>query len=78
MGAAPRDFDISRTQTPAFAHLAFGHGPHFCLGAALGKRELHAALSTLLDAGPLAITRRRAARRILLPAYEMLEVRRSS
>jgi cytochrome P450 len=78
MGAAPRDFDISRTQTPAFAHLAFGHGPHFCLGAALGKRELHAALSTLLDAGPLAITRRRAARRILLPAYEVLEVRRSS
>ena len=60
-GAANRDphaydqpdrFDISRSPNP---HLAFGHGPHLCLGAALARMEARTAfrrLSQLHDLRP--------------------------
>lgn len=35
------------------AHLAFGSGRHFCLGAALARLEAHAAISALLARWPL-------------------------
>ena len=54
IGSANRDenhfpaadkFDISRQENP---HLAFGHGPHFCLGAPLARLEARIALTDLL------------------------------
>ncbi|MFB8248415.1 cytochrome P450 [Streptomyces sp. NPDC055952] len=40
----PRRFDPARTPNK---HLSFGHGPHFCVGAFLGRAELRALLSAL-------------------------------
>ena len=42
-------FDITR---PATRHLAFGHGPHYCLGAPLARLETVIALRDLYAAYP--------------------------
>lgn len=46
----PGRFDITR-QGPS-AHLAFGHGPHFCLGAQLARREMGVAIGSLVRRHP--------------------------
>jgi cytochrome P450 len=43
--ARPDAFDIDRTPNN---HLAFGHGPHFCLGAHLARTQMRALFSELL------------------------------
>jgi cytochrome P450 len=58
LGSASRDptfcpdpdaFDIGRGPT---AHLAFGHGPHYCPGAALGRLEARIAVGELFRRFP--------------------------
>jgi cytochrome P450 len=43
-------FDILRADPP---HIAFGYGPHYCLGAALARMELEIMMSLLLDEFPV-------------------------
>lgn len=46
------EFDIARKSRD---HFAFGHGPHKCIGAALGKLEVGTALSMLFARFPRTI-----------------------
>jgi len=45
--AEPGRFDITRPN--ASSHLAFGVGSHYCIGAALARREMHLSFTALLD-----------------------------
>ena len=47
--AEPGRFDITRTVTK---HLAFGHGPHYCLGANLARLQVHTVLRELFTRLP--------------------------
>ena len=47
---APDEFRIDRTQSPA--HLSFGQGTHFCLGAQLARAEVEVGLETVLRRAP--------------------------
>jgi cytochrome P450 len=48
--AAPDRFQVRRPN--AAKHLAFAHGPHFCLGAHLARLEARTAVQTMLDGLP--------------------------
>lgn len=60
VASANQDPDRFGEETGAFhparptatAHLALGHGPHFCLGAALARAELQIAISSLIRRFP--------------------------
>lgn len=45
----PEELDLHRHEAP---HIAFGHGPHHCLGAPLARMELQVALRTLITRLP--------------------------
>ena len=45
----PFRFDVARTPNE---HVAFGFGPHFCLGASLARLEISVMLDQLLDRLP--------------------------
>jgi cytochrome P450 family 142 subfamily A polypeptide 1 len=47
--ADPYRFDVRRAPNP---HLAFGFGPHFCLGSALARLELNVMFTELLKRIP--------------------------
>lgn len=47
--AEPDRLDVTRVGP---AHLAFAHGPHFCLGASLARVQTQAALTVLLERCP--------------------------
>ena len=50
----PDEFDVGRTPNE---HVAFGVGPHFCLGAHLARQEIGAMFGLLLERTPdLALT----------------------
>jgi cytochrome P450 len=71
-------FDIGREIPRELRLIWFGAGPHFCLGFNLAMRELSMVLTALLDGAPeLKIVRRRAARKVLLPTWDELQVRRA-
>ena len=44
----PDFFDISRSTTGRSPQIAFGHGIHYCVGAALGRLEAEVALQQLI------------------------------
>jgi cytochrome P450 len=44
--ACPHAFDVDRANVGA--HLAYGSGPHFCVGAALAKMEMNVSFEALL------------------------------
>ncbi|MEU3016742.1 cytochrome P450 [Nocardiopsis sp. NPDC007018] len=51
--ADPYRFDVTRHRgRPGEAHVAFGHGAHYCLGAALARQEGEVAVGALLAAYP--------------------------
>jgi cytochrome P450 family 142 subfamily A polypeptide 1 len=45
----PDELDVTRNPNP---HLAFGFGPHFCLGASLARVELRVMFDELLQRLP--------------------------
>jgi cytochrome P450 len=47
--AQPDSFNITRDEKQ---HMAFGHGPHYCIGAELSRLEAQIALSTLFKRFP--------------------------
>ncbi|MEU5990930.1 cytochrome P450 [Spirillospora sp. NPDC047418] len=68
-------FDLDRPHPPELRRLWFGAGPHFCIGYPLALAQIRLAARTLLTAAPLLVTRRAAARGVLIPTYRYLAVR---
>jgi cytochrome P450 len=72
-------FRVDRDPTELRRHLAFGFGPHACLGAALARAEMHCALGALLERLPgLELDTERAATRnpmLIVNGFRTLPVR---
>ena len=66
-------FDIGRPHDPKIRQLWFGAGRHLCLGAPLARAEITYLLETLMaQQRPWRVVRRRASRRVIIPAYAEL------
>jgi len=71
------DYRIDRPYLPQHRQLWFGAGRHLCLGGPLARAELEAVVDLLLgDGRPFEIVSRRYGRKVLIPAYESLVVRK--
>jgi cytochrome P450 len=73
---APGGFEPGRARDAA-SGLWFGAGQHACIGAGLAKAEATAVVGAVLDAAPVRVVARRAARGVLIPTYRRLVVRRA-
>ncbi len=70
-------FRIDRPYVAQNRQLWFGAGRHLCLGAPLAKAELNAVVDLLLgDGRPFEIVSRQYGKRVLIPAYHSLVVRK--
>ncbi|MGW7356192.1 cytochrome P450 family protein [Streptomyces sp. NPDC054802] len=49
---SPDEFDVKRPGSEQSAHLGFGHGSHYCLGAPLARLEMKLALTSLFSRFP--------------------------
>lgn len=71
-------FRIDRPYIPQNRQLWFGAGRHLCLGGPLAKEELAGVLDLLLgDGRPFEIVSREYGKRVLIPAYRSLVVRKA-
>jgi cytochrome P450 len=48
----PDRLDVTRRSERGEGHVGFGHGPHYCLGAALARQEGEVALKALFERFP--------------------------
>ena len=48
----PEQLDVTRRLGPGDGHVGFGHGAHYCLGAALARQEAEVALRALVERFP--------------------------
>ena len=71
------EYRIDRPYLPQNRQLWFGAGRHLCLGGPLAKAELGGMLDAVLgDGRPVEIVSRAYGRRVLIPAYRSLVVRK--
>lgn len=49
---APEELDVRRHAGRGDGHLGFGHGAHYCLGAALARQEIEVALRAVFERFP--------------------------
>lgn len=71
-------YRIDRPYLPQNRQLWFGAGRHLCLGGPLARAELGAIVDLLLgDGRPFEIVSRAYGKRVLIPAYASLVVRRT-
>lgn len=71
------EYRIDRPYLPQNRQLWFGAGRHLCLGGPLAKAELTGMLDAVLgDGRPVEIVSREYGRRVLIPAYRSLVVRK--
>ena len=70
-------YRIDREYIPQNRQLWFGAGRHLCLGGPLARAELGMMIDLLIgDGTPFEVVSRRYGRRVLIPAYESLVVRK--
>ncbi|MEU8953245.1 cytochrome P450 [Streptomyces sp. NPDC048518] len=71
-GPEAAEFDLTR---PPRRHLSFGHGPHYCIGAALARLEAEIALPALFERFPRMQLARSVADLAPLPSFISNSVR---
>lgn len=71
------EYRVDRPYIPQNRQLWFGAGRHLCLGGPLARAELDAVLCLLIgDGRPFEIVSREYGKRVLIPAYRSLIVRK--